>query len=103
VLAEDDSWARLRQAAAVALAGSGLVLGPALWLGLAVWAWSGGLALLAVPLGVLGLSAALVAGLLAARRVLGGAGDDPDPSRAPARIGAGVGDDRGRRTPLARA
>jgi hypothetical protein len=86
VLAEDEPPAGLRSAAAVALAASGLVLGPALWLGLAAWAWSGGLALAAVPLGALGLSAALVAGLLAARRT---------PTRA------GVGEDWGRRTPLA--
>jgi hypothetical protein len=59
--------ARLRSAVAVALVGSGLVLGPALWLGLAAWAWAGGLALLAVPPGVLGLSAALLSGLLAVR------------------------------------
>jgi hypothetical protein len=53
----------------VALAGSGLAAGPALWLGLAGWAWSGGLALLAVPLGLLGLLAALLSGLLVLRGV----------------------------------
>jgi hypothetical protein len=58
---------RLRSAAAVALAGSGLLVGPALWLGLAAWASSAGLAPLAVSLGALGLLAALVPVLLALR------------------------------------
>jgi hypothetical protein len=55
---------RLRSTAAVALACSGLVLGPALWLGPAAWASSAGLAPLAVPLGTLGLLAAAVSALL---------------------------------------
>ena len=66
--AEDLPAARRhRSAVAVALAGSSLVLGPALWLGLAAWASSAGLALLAVPLGVLGLLAATVSAVLALR------------------------------------
>ena len=51
----------------MALACSGLVLGPALWLGLAAWASSAGLALLVVPLGTLGLLAAAVSAALALR------------------------------------
>ena len=61
---------RLRSAAAVTLAASSLILGPTLWLGLAAWAAAAGLALLAVPLGVLGLLAVAVSALL----VLRGAG-----------------------------
>jgi hypothetical protein len=91
VLAEEDPAARLRAAAAVALAGSGLVPGPALWPGLAAWAWSGGLTLVAVPLGALGLSAALAAGLLAARGALGRAGVLAGQVPSPARIGTGGG------------
>jgi hypothetical protein len=87
----------LRPAAAAALAGSSLVLGPVLWLALAAWAAAAGLLLLAVPLGALGLLAAAASALLAlrgARRP-----DDPsagarrgaaarDPQRAPARARA---------------
>ena len=58
---------RSRSAAAVALAASSLVVGPALWLGLAAWAASAGLALLAVPLGALGVLAAAVSAVLALR------------------------------------
>jgi hypothetical protein len=73
--AKDDTppaWRRLRSAAAVALACAGLVLGPALWLGLAAWASAAGLVLLAVPLGALGLLAAAVPTALALRGDGGG-------------------------------